>query len=178
LRGGKKLIRRLRRSHRLEGTAVHRLKRRRRAPPNGSPAWPLPSCRRSVVSDRRGASALLLASVGLSWRFRLFRNQRTDSPVPAAFSPQNGLPALSFSESSGLLPFRPLVEKVRNFLAFLKGRFRESSTLRRSRTGAARNGGPSAYPHGRGAHYSAREAPNAGPTESWHQPAALPLVVR
>jgi len=53
--------------------------------------------------------------------------------MPAAFSPQNGLLALSFSESSGLLPFRPLVEKVNNLLAFLRGRFREGSTLKRGR---------------------------------------------
>ena len=86
-----------------------------------------------------GASALLLASVGLSWRFRLFGNQRTDSPVPAAFLPQNGLLALSFSESSGLVPFRPLVEKVSNLLAFSIGRFREGSTLKRGRTGVGRN---------------------------------------
>ena len=74
-----------------------------------------------------GASALLLASVGVSWRFRLFRPR---------FRPKNGLPALSFSGSSGLLPFRPLVEKVSDLLAFLRGRFRQGSTLKRGRTGA------------------------------------------
>ena len=64
--------------------------------------------------SREGVSALLLASVGLSWRSRSFADQ--------------------------LLPFRRLVEKVSDSLAFLVGRIREGSTLKRGRTGGAQNG--------------------------------------
>jgi len=91
-------------------------------PPPSSPGGTV-SLRFEALSTE-GASAILLASVGLSWRIRRFADQRTDSPVPAAFSPSKRLLALSFSESSGLVPFRPLVEKVRNLLAVFKGRFR------------------------------------------------------
>jgi len=110
--------------------------------PGRSPPPPYPggavSLRFQALSTE-GASALLLASLGLSWRFGASADRRTDSPVLPAFSARKPLLALSLSVTSGLLPFRPLVEKVSNSLAFFGGRFREGSTLKRGRTGVGRN---------------------------------------